>query len=117
MRPPEGFFQKIKALRIGKAMTFKKIYEELVVEYPDITLSWVSKWGKGLPLLSELIPDGNGGYMKRPPTHCQLWVTTETKELFELARKRLASDYHNHYSRQKYPPNDDEVVKDLLTKC
>ena len=65
MRPPDGCMNKIVALRIGKAMTFKKIYEELVSEFPDITPSWVHKWGKHLPLLSELIPDGKGGFMKK----------------------------------------------------
>ena len=117
MRPPDGCMNRIVALRIGKAMTFKRIYEEIVSEFPDITPSWVHKWGKHLPLLKELIPDGKGGFMQKPPSNYQLWIHADTKELLEQARKRLASDYPNHYSRRKYPPSDDEVIKDLLTKC
>ena len=119
MQPPDGCMEKVQALRIGKAMSYRKIYEELVGEYPEITESWISKWGsrQGLPLLSNLEPDGAGGYRTRPPNRMTIYVKRDVYELFEQARERLAQDYSNHYSRRGYPPSDTEVLKDLLDKC
>jgi len=119
MQPPDGFMEKVKELRIGKAMSYKKIYEALVDEYPEVTESWISKWSSrnGLPLLSSLEPDDAGGYRIRPPRSQVMCVKTDVYELFEQARRRLAQDYANYYSRRGYPPSDTEVLKDLLDKC
>ena len=118
MQPPDGLMEKVKELRIGKAMSYKKIYEALVGEYPEITESWISKWGSrnGLPLLCKLEPDEAGGYHIRPHTHKTIYVKREVHELFEKARDRLAMDYKNSY-RAGLKPNDTEVLKDLLDKC
>ena len=119
MLPPDGCLAKIKDLRINQAMSYKKIYEELVREYPEITESWVSKWGSkyGLPLLCKLEPDEAGGYRIRPPRHVTIHVKREVYELFEQARERLEQDYKGFYTRRGYRPSDTEVLKDLLDKC
>lgn len=119
MYPPEGIMNKIGRMRVNKAMTFKKIYEELVGEYPDITVSWVHKWGKGLPLLKELEPnpDCEGEFRKIPPTHTKIHIRVETYKLLEQARERLMHDYKNTYLRMGLRPTDDDVIKDLLDKC
>ena len=118
MQPPDGCMEKVKELRIGKAMSYKKIYEALVGEYPEITESWLSKWGSrnGLPLLCRLEPDEAGGYRIRPHTHMTIHVKRDVYELFQQARDRLATDYKNSY-RAGLEPSDTEVLKDLLDKC
>jgi len=119
MQSPDGFMEKVKELRIGKAMSYKKIYEALVDEYPEITESWISKWGsrEGLPLLCRLEPDEAGGYRIKPPTHITIHVKNDVYELFQQARERLEYDYKNFYIRRGYRPSDTEVLKDLLDKC
>ena len=119
MQPPDGCMEKVKELRITKAMSYKKIYEALVGEYPEITESWLSKWGRrhGLPLLSNLEPDGAGGHRTRPPDRMPIYVRRDVYELFEKARERLERDYKRFYAQRGYPPSDTEVLKDLLDKC
>lgn len=120
MQPSDGLMEKAKELRIGKAMSYKKIYEALVGEYPYVTESWLSKWGSkyGLPLLCKLEPDPDceGMFKISPPKHTTLHILISTKELFEQARERLTMDYKNSY-RAGLRPSDDEVLKDLLDKC
>lgn len=120
MQPPDGCMEKIKELRLGKAMSYKKICETLVGEYSEITESWVSKWGKrhGLPLLRDLEPDPDckGVFRVKPPRHTFLRIRLSTMELFKEAKERLTMDYKNS-SRASLIPTDDEVLKDLLDKC
>ena len=120
MQPPDGCMEKIKELRLGKAMSYKKIYEALVGEYSEITESWVSKWGarRGLPLLRDLEPDPDckGAFRVKPPTHAFLRIRLSTMKLFKEAKERLTMDYKNS-SRACLIPTDDEVLKDLLDKC
>ena len=103
---------RIKEFRM-QGISYRVITEMLASEFPELTESFVSKWGSkaGLPLINQFTKVD--GELKLDPkkTFKHLRIDMVLAERFEHARLRLQQDL-----RKKFPPNDAQVIEDLLNK-
>lgn len=103
---------RIKELRM-QGFSYKVITEMLQGEFPELTESYVSKWGSkaGLPLLNQFTKV-NGELKLDPRKQFKyLRIDMVLAERFEEARLRLQQDL-----QRQFPPSDAQVITDLLDK-
>jgi hypothetical protein len=90
--------------------TYVKIALHIQKEYPEITESLVSKWGrKMLGSMQDYSKNEDGSVYKNV---FYLRVDKKTYDAFQKAREKLRVDLN-----REYQPSDRETIMDLINKC
>jgi hypothetical protein len=100
---------KIRELKL-KGLSYKEITTQLQSKYPDLTESYVSKWGlRMLGQMSRYQKNKDGGLSLK---YHEIAITPDVMERLEEARERLRVDLG-----RRFKPTHSETIKDLLDKC
>ena len=100
---------RIKELKL-KGLSYKAITEILAKEYPNLTESYVSKWGlKVLGSMHDYRRNPDGSLVRR---RYEITIDDETMNLLAKARERLRDDWG-----MDYLPSYSDTIKDFINKC
>lgn len=100
---------RIKELKL-KGLSYKEITEILVKDHPNLTVSYVSKWGlRELGNMSRYTKNDDGSLSVKG---YDIFVSADVMKLLEEARERLRVDLG-----RTYLPSYSETIKDFINKC